>query len=282
MNPKILVSLLVIGLAAVAIGGSMTGAFFSDTETSTGNTFTAGSIDLKIDSECSWNGMKCLTSTDPTNHPGMFWNGDYTKGACTCAWTWKDLSGDKFFSFADIKPGDRGENTVSIHILNNDAWMCAKINNVNNNDNGCTEPEDAAGDKTCGVNEGELSTNLHFLVWADTDCDNVWDSGEIPLTEGDATPFLGSGKVYPIRDNSTGTGIPVPGCTDPNTCRQCIGVYWCAGSISHTENSGQPYTISCSGNSMGDNCQTDSLSADVTFYVVQARNNNNFVCSSWQ
>jgi len=47
MNKKILVSLSVIAaVAAIAIGGTV--AYFSDTETSTGNTISAGVIDLTI------------------------------------------------------------------------------------------------------------------------------------------------------------------------------------------------------------------------------------------
>lgn len=48
MNKKILISLSVIGIvAAIAIGGTI--AYFNDTETSTGNIFTAGALDLKVD-----------------------------------------------------------------------------------------------------------------------------------------------------------------------------------------------------------------------------------------
>jgi len=47
MNKKILISLSVIGaVAAIAIGGTV--AYFTDTETSKGNTFTAGTLDLSI------------------------------------------------------------------------------------------------------------------------------------------------------------------------------------------------------------------------------------------
>jgi len=50
MNKKILISLSVIGaVAAIAIGGTV--AYFSDTETSTGNTFTAGTIDLAVNDQ---------------------------------------------------------------------------------------------------------------------------------------------------------------------------------------------------------------------------------------
>jgi predicted ribosomally synthesized peptide with SipW-like signal peptide len=49
-------SLPLLGLSLVlAIG--LTGAFFSDTETSTGNTFQAGAIDLKVDNTSYYNGV---------------------------------------------------------------------------------------------------------------------------------------------------------------------------------------------------------------------------------
>jgi predicted ribosomally synthesized peptide with SipW-like signal peptide len=45
---KILKSLVLLGLTAIAVFGASQ-AFFSDTETSTGNVFQAGAIDLKVD-----------------------------------------------------------------------------------------------------------------------------------------------------------------------------------------------------------------------------------------
>lgn len=57
---KILISLGIIGLVgALAIGATM--SYFSDTETSSGNVFTAGSIDLKVDHKfASYNGNACV------------------------------------------------------------------------------------------------------------------------------------------------------------------------------------------------------------------------------
>jgi len=53
MNKKILISLSVIGVvAAIAIGGTI--AYFSDTETSTGNTLTAGVIDIVVNGQNPW------------------------------------------------------------------------------------------------------------------------------------------------------------------------------------------------------------------------------------
>ena len=50
---KILLSILVIGaMSALVAGGTI--SFFSDTEVSTGNTFTAGTIEIAIDDQLHW------------------------------------------------------------------------------------------------------------------------------------------------------------------------------------------------------------------------------------
>jgi len=58
---KILISAgTIVVVAALAIGGTI--AFYNDTETSTGNIFTAGSIDLKVDHLAqTYNGADCET-----------------------------------------------------------------------------------------------------------------------------------------------------------------------------------------------------------------------------
>ncbi len=50
---RILVSMLTIAIVAV-VGFAVTRAYFSDTETSTGNTLTAGTIDISVDGENPW------------------------------------------------------------------------------------------------------------------------------------------------------------------------------------------------------------------------------------
>ena len=45
---SILLSLMTIALVGALVGGGVF-AYFSDTETSTGNTFTAGTLDLNLD-----------------------------------------------------------------------------------------------------------------------------------------------------------------------------------------------------------------------------------------
>ncbi|MDI6903774.1 MAG: TasA family protein [Methanocellales archaeon] len=51
MNGKILTSLLVIGIV-IGLTGGATFAYFSDTETSTGNVFSAGTLDLQVGLPC--------------------------------------------------------------------------------------------------------------------------------------------------------------------------------------------------------------------------------------
>ena len=51
---KIIMSLAMIAAVGAIVVGA-TGAFFSDTETSTNNTFTAGTIDISVDGQNPWN-----------------------------------------------------------------------------------------------------------------------------------------------------------------------------------------------------------------------------------
>jgi len=158
---KILLSLSVVAAVAVVVVGATT-AFFSDTETSTGNTFTAGAIDLKIDFDGYFNKVA-------DGHPNAG------------SWDEKDLvvGTDKFFNFTDLKPGDFGEGTISLHVYDNDAWGKMLIEGVVDSGNTCVDPEtEAAADSDCngedvGIDEadGELRENLTFsacLDWGET------------------------------------------------------------------------------------------------------------------
>jgi len=262
MNKKILVSLSVIAaVAAIVVGGTV--AFFSDTETSKGNTFTAGTLDLLVDSDCMYNGMECING---------YWNNvSETGNGCSCYFSEKNLTGsDLFFDFADVKPGDSGEDTISLHVVDNDAWACVQLGPLKNKDNGCNEPERKAekalhkGEPTCdGDPQGELGDNLYLTIWADYNCDNVWDGGnggpgEPVLTSGPANGDPLDGVTWTLADKDynvfTGSG-PLIGSTT-----YCIGVAW-----------NVPPGV--------DNIiQSDSVSGNIVFSAYQARNNNQFAC----
>jgi hypothetical protein len=119
-----------------------------------GTTFATGSgqagLEMKIDSESTYNGV---------SQPAL-------------SWELKDLvpGVDKFFNFDDVKPGDVGENTVSIHIDKNPAYVCLDFVNLTDKENGVNEPEGRGdGDPL----SGELADGLEFFAWRD-DGDNIF------------------------------------------------------------------------------------------------------------
>ncbi len=262
---KILQSLtVVIALSVIVVGG--TGAFFSDVEISGGNTFTAGAIDLKIGNESYYNGVLSASTT----------------------WSLKDLTIEKFFDFPDVKPGDRGEDTISLLVDNNDSYLCANVKLTSNDDNTLTEPEalvDANGTTT-----GELAGQMNFVWWAD-DGDNVLESDESVISQGPIGALgLGGSTTIALADSTTniwtGTPGPVPGGEE-----LFIGKAWCFGAITPAAlpqdglGTSSPRTpanssggIACDGHLLDNSTQTDSLTADVTFSAVQSRNNPGYSC----
>lgn len=144
---KILLSVLTIGLvAAVAFGA--TRALFSDTETSYGNVFDAGTLDLKVDGQ--------------------------DDGGTVAHYT---LSG--------MKPGD---NVTYMWELKNTGSIpgqpSVEFSPITNNDNGCNEPEDGAevaeyGSATCGDGEGELGQYIKVGIWR-SGLNSTWKSIHLP------------------------------------------------------------------------------------------------------
>jgi len=270
---KIILSLGMIVFVGAVIAGA-TGAFFSDTETSTGNVFAAGAIDLKIDNTSygfDWN--------DPSNTSPIGGWGQNTNNS----WQLSDLTGQLFFNFDDLKPGDYGEDTISLHVNDNDAWACMAFALGATPENGQNEPEIAFPDTTAGADEGELQNYLSFLFWND-DGDNVLEDGEqvIQSLSGLSSSIF-SGNWLAIADTSGDNDVPLPGDTT-----QYIGKGWCFGTITATPvAAGQdvPPTpgntgFTCNGAGNQNDAQTDGITVDVGFYAEQSRNNPNFQCSA--
>ncbi|TSD02539.1 MAG: von Willebrand factor type A [Parcubacteria group bacterium Athens0714_26] len=241
---KILISLSIIGLVAtIAIGA--TTAYFKDTEISAGNTFTAGTIDLKIDYQCGDN----------------------------CTYPLEDLGpGAVFFRKCDIKPGDKGEVTISWHVTSNEAWGRLKIADIVDKEYKCTEPEAEYPDPTCGADDiglglGEMSQYLKFTMWMDEGSVAGWQCGTVQggcladRKEGnnifDASTF---DSMITDADGASVdelvSGIPLPGKLQPNTTYY-VGLEW-----------NLPF-------STPNIVQTDSLAASIVMEVVQSRNNPN-------
>ncbi len=153
---KILFSLMTVALV-VGLVGAGAFAYFSDTETSAGNTFTAGTLNLQVG-----NDDPCTVHLSKDNIAP----GDALYGGGYCG-LWKI------------------ENTGTI-----DGRLSFEFTSLVDNDNGCNEPEMDAeesaygtGCATCGdpgPGQGELSDYLHVTVVV-TDPDGtphkVWPIG---------------------------------------------------------------------------------------------------------
>lgn len=275
---KILKSILVIGvLSAVVIGA--TNALFSDEETSRGNTFTAGELDLKIDNTSYYNGEAW---------EGTTWNfADLNDGEGPAVDENDVATGQYlFFNFFDLKPDDEGEDTISLHVQN-DAYACMSITKTEDDDETCNTPE-LVNDPTCNeldddLFDGELGGLLQFIFWAD-DGDNVLEDDETVFREGVASTLF-DGVIWPLADSSTNIwnseGGPMLASQD-----YFIGKAWCFGTLTQAavaEGQGtSPIDdpgVTCDGTLLDNASQTDKFMADIEFSAVQSRHNEGFLCN---
>ncbi|MCA9361847.1 SipW-dependent-type signal peptide-containing protein [Candidatus Kaiserbacteria bacterium] len=331
MNGSLNVTRIVTSLGMIVFLGALiagaTGAFFNDTETSTGNIFRAGALDLKVDSVAHYNGLVCTEVDDdvfvwqadgttfPTNNDVPADN--YPQPGMPCVGTWEETDlgvENRFFSLDDIKPGDIGENTISLHVIDNDAWGCFYVANVADDDNDCTEPETESSDAECSVVDpdtelganglGELGSSITFDAWLDHGtipgfqcnhegaspavgpCDEDPQEGDNiyqPSTEGGlfwedetldavaAGPFNQSdvlAAAYSFFGCSVATGN-----TEYGNCHGLAEDGRLVGSATYYW--GLAWDIPTD---VGNEVQTDSLTADMIFTATQHRNNGSFQC----
>jgi len=155
---NILLSLMTIALVGVLIGGGVY-AYFNNIEASTGNSFTAGTLDLTVDGENPWTSTKITIS--------------------------------------NMKPGDSGAVDCTLENVGNLAGTLAvDINTLVDGQGTCTEPEciDEGGTYSSGSCSGNtpinLSAELDIVIWVDdgagggTANNGVQDGTEEELFDG--------------------------------------------------------------------------------------------------
>ena len=157
-------------------------------------------IDLKIDSQCHY------YNYDPSNEnsikegelAGYFDVGCFFDGQPFGTWEATDLGRQKFFNFADVKPGDRGEDTISLHTTGGDGCGEIIFKNIKDIGNDCTEPETQTKDPDCKKKEpgkiekhGELREAMEFSLWL--------DQGRTPGFQGQNDPGEGD-NIYNEKD----------------------------------------------------------------------------------
>jgi hypothetical protein len=280
---KILLSIGSLLFAGALLAGG-TGAFLSDLQTSTGNTFASGAISLRFDNESYY--------TDSFGHLAL---------STTTTWgttTPVTLAGHKFFNFGDIKPGDIGEDTISVHVNDNNTWACMSVKLTVST--GTTTPK------------YKLQNALHFAFWAD-DGDNVYEKGEKIFLQGTSVDIF-NGASTTLADSSSNIWDEKSGgwscdnqgnwSDDESNSTQndpllsgktyYIGKAWCFGTLTPApvaqDGKGKlPGSTNgplkrgtgflCNGAPLGNQYQNEGMTLNVSFYAEQARDNGTFVCA---
>jgi predicted ribosomally synthesized peptide with SipW-like signal peptide len=144
---KKIVVLSLIGVVLISLTAAGTWAFFSDTETSTANTVTSGTLNLQVGAD------------DPTSES---------------------------FILDNIQPGD-ADNLASWAVSNSGSLtggFSISVSTVDNSENGFSEVESASGDS--GNEAGELGGLLTLALWMDNDSDG-WSEGDYYLDPSDGS-----------------------------------------------------------------------------------------------
>ncbi len=178
-------------------------------------------------------------------------------------WQEKDLAGEQFFQFNDIKPGDRGRDVISLHVYDNDAYACLLVASSTDAEGTYGEVEIAADDTSSTT--GELGAALAVFYWYDLDGD------------GEYEPLLGETEIETGTMQDTVIGLFEPASTFLRaTTTAYVGLAWCAGEQAVDVNG----IITCSGSALTDEIQTDMFSANIELYAEQMRNNADFSCAA--
>lgn len=133
---KIITSLSIVAIVAgLALG--VTGAYFSDVETSTGNTFTAGTLDMALS---DWSAS--ILSSGPGSQASA--------------------NGGASFTFGDVAPGDEVKAVITLDNSGGTIGAESVLLDVSasNSDNTCVEPENHVFGGTNGCNIYDMKDHI--------------------------------------------------------------------------------------------------------------------------
>ena len=179
---KILISLAIIGAVSAIVVGATT-AYFSDTETSTGNTFSAGKLDLKV---------------NDADNPGVLF-------------TLSNITPGRYYDAGTVTLKNAGDVPGKLSI---------KIKDPVSHENSLEEPEIEAGDATstevdpgsydANEGDGELWDLCFMRVYVDGNHDGKYTCGsdgdciieENALDKTEYYSFPIDKDLFPIETNS--------------------------------------------------------------------------------
>jgi predicted ribosomally synthesized peptide with SipW-like signal peptide len=188
---KMLAGLGAVGVASAGAGLGTT-AYFSDDESFEDNILQAGEFDLKVDWQHTYHGAmvddvygsagRPYVSAYPDEDGDGVRDEFLTRGEIADANTdltaeeveeayrdqFADLPDDfeePLISLDDVKPGDRGCVSLSLHLFDNPGHIWLGARNVSGSENGQSEPE-AEVDETA-EGDGELAESINARLWYD-------------------------------------------------------------------------------------------------------------------
>jgi predicted ribosomally synthesized peptide with SipW-like signal peptide len=134
---KKIIGLAISGLLLLALVAGGTYAYFSDTETSPGNSITAGTLNLTADVTDGGGGV----------------TGTVTAGAD---------GANEYITFTGVAPGQNGKITFTLKNTGSLAGHLTIASTGTSDENTIWEPEATAGDVTDGAGNGELGLYMQF------------------------------------------------------------------------------------------------------------------------
>ena len=240
---KMLVGLGAVGVASAGAGLGTT-AYFNDTESFENNTLTAGSLDLFVNYDASYDS-----------------DGTVVNQAETAAGEQDGTPAGMFYDLEDVKPGDSGEVKFCFEIVDNPSymWACGDLSQA---ENGINEPESAVDDTP---DLGELGDSIvASLAYCDEDGEPLAD-GEIvsgslvdviaAISNGAALDGDGMAGLVP-GEQAEYADVVEPDEGEAFITGPCVCLSW---EI--------PTTV-------GNEIQSDSLTMNFEFHAVQSRHND--------
>ncbi|MFC7069699.1 SipW-dependent-type signal peptide-containing protein [Halobaculum lipolyticum] len=242
-----LLGLGTVGLASAGAGLGTT-AYFSDTESFSGNSLQAGSLDLFVDYEATYDSGGAVENL-----------------AENAVGTVDGEPAGTFYVLDDVKPGDSGSVTFCFEIDDNPSYMWA-CGMLTEDENGMTEPEmdvdetPDAGELAASIvatisyceegEEGETIVGEEIATGTLAEVFAALENG-VPLDGDGRAGVMTPGDQTMYDEPVLGDGEEVVAVTGP-----CVCVEW---EI--------PVSV-------GNEIQTDTLEMVLDFHALQARHND--------
>ena len=233
---KILGAAGAVGTAGAAAGLG-TSALFSDEESFTSNSITAGTLDMTVDASVPSDGIN-------DDWAGAIDFSGYTVDG-------EDTNGEPAMGvdLGDMKPGDWVILCYDINVASNPACLGLEVSDTADDDNGLTEPEEfEGGDSTGGDGEGELAQNLDVTVYDDLDTGTL-DGSLSGARSALSNELLGGVSLQDVWDTFDG-----------------------GDAIADEVQSYDFYLLLELPSNVGNVIQSDSVEWDFVFDAVQSRN----------